>query len=384
MESNSSLLTEVQKVTRELTSYKIELEQTRGYLQCILQNAADMIFATDVDGILISFSKGGERVLGYSWDEVAGSPIKDFAEDPASFERLMAACQEEGCAAALDVRFRHKEGERIHCNVSLMDLKNREGERVCTVGICQDMTQWKKLQEDLVRVDRLAEIGRIASGVAHEINNPVAVIGEASGWAGEVIADAKGLSPEDRSELEKVVDEIHNQTKRCRNITHKLLAFARDSAPTKGEFDVHELITETISFLKPELKHSRIQLDVSFSEGSLMVNSDRRLLEQVLVNLMTNAVHAVLEKGHDDRRIEIHTSRADSDIEISVRDNGVGIPEENRTKIFKLFYTTKPVGKGTGLGLPICQNIVENLGGTIAFESTVGEGTVFTIRLPVS
>jgi len=384
MESNSSFLTEVQKVTRELTSYKIELEQTRGYLQCILQNAADMIFATDVDGILISFSKGGERVLGYSWEEVAGIPIKDFAEDPGSFERLMAACQEEGCAAGPDVRFRHKEGERVHCNVSLMDLKNREGERVCTVGICQDMTQWKKLQEDLVRVDRLAEIGRIASGVAHEINNPVAVIGEASGWAGEVIADAKGLSPEDRGELEKVVDEIHNQTKRCRNITHKLLAFARDSAPTKGEFDVHELITETISFLKPELKYTRIQLDVNFSEGSLVVNSDRRLLEQVFVNLITNAIHAVLEKGHDDRRIEIRTSKANSDVEISVKDNGVGIPEENRTKIFKLFYTTKPVGKGTGLGLPICQSIVENLGGTIAFESTVGEGTVFTIHLPVS
>jgi len=377
-------LAEVQKVTRELTSYKTELEQTRGYLQCILQNSADMIFATDVDGILISFSKGGEKVLGYSWEEVAGRPIEDFAEDPESFRRVMATCQEEGYSMSLDVHFRHKEGKMVHCNASLMALTNREGQGVCTVGICQDITQWKKLQEDLVQVDRLAEIGRLAAGVAHEINNPVAVIKEASGWAGQVIADAKGLSREDRHELEGVVAEIGNQTKRCRNITHRLLNFVRDSAPAKAEVDVHELIRETISFLKPELKHTTIEVDLNLEDGSLNLNSDRRLLEQVFVNFITNAIHAVLETGQAGGRIEIFTVKTNSHVEISVKDNGVGIPEEEQKKVFTLFYTTKPVGQGTGLGLPICRNIVHNLGGEITFDSKVGVGSTFKVRIPIS
>lgn len=373
----------MQRVTRELTSYKTELEQTRGYLQCILQNSGDMIFATDVDGIVVSFSKGGEKVLGYSWEEVAGRPIEDFAEDPVSFRHVVSACQKEGYAMALDVHFRHKDGKRVHCNASLMDLTNREGQRVCTVGICQDITQWKKLQEDLVQVDRLAEIGRLAAGIAHEINNPVAVIGEASGWAGEVIADARGLSREDRRELDKAVAEIRNQTRRCRSITHRLLDFVRDSKPAKAELDVHELIRDTISFLKPELKHTGITVDLGFAEGALILNSDRRLLEQVFVNFITNAIHAVLETGREDGRIDILTAGTGSHVEITVRDNGMGIPEDEQKKIFTLFYTTKPVGKGTGLGLPICRNIVQNLGGEISFESKVGVGSTFKIRLPV-
>ncbi|NVM57298.1 MAG: PAS domain S-box protein [Desulfobacterales bacterium] len=384
MESNSSLLAELKKVKQELASHKIELYQTRGYLQCILQNSKDMIFATDVDGVLVSFSKGGEKVLGYSWEEVAGRAIRDFAEGPESFEHFMATSQEEGSGVALDIHFRHKGGNTVHCDVSLMTLTNRAGQRVGTVVVCRDITLWKKFQEDLVRVDRLAEIGRIAAGVAHEINNPLAVIGEASGWASVVVGEAEGLSPEDREELEKAVREIGGQTRRCRSITHRLLDFARDSAPTKTELDLHGLLKETISFLKPELKHTPIEIDLKFTPGPLHMNSDPKLLEQVFVNFITNAIHAVREKEGEKGRIEIRTLKNNSEVEISVEDNGVGIPEEDQGKIFHLFYTTKSPSKGTGLGLTICQNIATKLGGNITFHSKVGVGTTFTIRIPVS
>jgi two-component system NtrC family sensor kinase len=341
-----------------------------------------LIFGTDASGLLVSFSKGGEKVLGYSWEEVAGRPIQDFAEDPESFERMLAASEKEGHAVALDFHFRHKEGRTIHCHVSLMDLINREGQRVFTLGVCQDITLWKKLQEDLIRVDRLAEIGRIAAGVAHEVNNPLAVIDSASRWAGQVLGDAKGLSPDDRKELENVVQKIGAQVRRCRDITHKLLGFVRDSAPTRTEFDIHELIEETIGLLKPELKYTTIEIDLKLAEGSLSVNSDSGLLRQVLVNFIANAIHAILEKGGDDGRIEIRTFKDNSEVGISVKDNGAGIPGEDREKIFDLFYTTKPTGKGTGLGLPICQNIVRSLGGKIAVESEVGTGSTFTVQIP--
>jgi PAS domain S-box-containing protein len=384
MESNSSGSTELKKVTRELASHKIELHQTRGYLQCILQNSSDLIFATDAEGLLVSFSKGGEKVLGYSWEELAGTPVKDLAQDPESFESAIATCQQEGSALAFDIPFRHKEGKEVYCNASLMNLTNREGKTVGMVGICQDITKWKRLQQDLIQVDRLAEVGRIAAGVAHEINNPLAVISEASGWAGEVLRDAAGLSPDDRQELEKAITDIADQTRRGRSITHKLLDFARDSAPSKRELDVHELLKQTIGFLKSEIKHTAIVIHLAFAKGPMPVNSDPRLLEQVFVNLLSNAIYALLEKEEENGRIEIRTAKAESHVEISFTDNGPGIPEADQAKIFELFYTTKPPGKGTGLGLPICQNIVRNLGGEITLESAVGVGSTFTVRMPVS
>jgi PAS domain S-box-containing protein len=384
MESNNSQLGELKRVERELASHKIELHQTRAYLHSILQNSADMIFATEVTGILVSFSTGGEKTLGYSLDEVIGRPIEDFVEDQKSFGNVMAACEEKGCVMARDLYFRHKEGSRVHCHASLMCLTNREGNTVGTVGVCTDITQWKKLQDDLVQVDRLAEVGRIAAGVAHEMNNPLAVIGEASGWAGVVLGDAKGLNPHNRQELEKAVGEISAQTKRCRTITHKLLDFVRGSPPTKTDLDIHKLLKGTISFLGPELKHAPIRIDLGSDERPLHVNSDQRLLEQVFVNFLTNAIHAILEKGGDDGRIEIRTRKTDAEVEISIEDNGVGIPEEGRDKIFDLFFTTKPPGKGTGLGLAVSQNVVRNLGGQIIFESKLGVGTTFTVRIPIS
>jgi len=384
MDSNSTLKAELKRLTRELASHKIELHQTRGYLHSILQNSTDMIFATEVTGIVISFSKGAEKALGYSVEEVIGRSIEDLAEDQEGFHHVMATCEERGCSMAPDIYFRNKEGKRVHCHASLMSLTNRDGQRVGTIGVCRDITQWKKLQDDLVQVDRLAEVGRIAAGVAHELNNPMAVINEASGWAGMVIKDAKGLSPEDRQELEDVIKKISAQTRRCRNVTHKLLDFVRDSAPSKTDFDIHTLIKETIDFLKPELKHTPIKIHLNFAEEPLSVNSDPKLLEQVLVNFITNAIHAVLEKQGNQGRIEIGTTKADSQVEIRITDNGGGIPKEAREEIFDLFYTTKPPGKGTGLGLPICRNIVGNLGGKITLDSEVGVGTTFTIQIPIS
>jgi PAS domain S-box-containing protein len=383
MELIDSLKTRLKEVSQELAGHKIELHQAIGYLQSILQKSNDMIFAADVDGILLSFSKGGEKVLGYSSEDVAGTPVKNLAINPSAFEKLMATTQEEGNSVRLDVPFRHKDGNTIHCDVSLIGLTNTMGQKVGTVAICRDITLWKKLQEDLIRVDRLAEIGRIASGIAHEINNPLAVINEIAGWAGTLVSDAGGLSREDRVELETAVKRISEQTGRCSSITHQLLDFARDSAPAKRSLDIHQLLNETIGFLKPDLKFKNIEIVPIFEEGLFEIQSDPKLLEQVFINLLSNAIYAIKQKGTCQGRIEIRTSKPGTNVEIVISDNGTGIPDEDREKIFDLFYTTKPTGKGTGLGMPICQNIVNKLGGDIIFESRVGEGTTFTVRIPV-
>ena len=384
MESNNSLEYKLKKATQELSSHKIELHQSREYLQCILQNSRDMIFATDVDGFLVSFSKGGERVVGYSWEDAAGYHITEFSNNPDSFEKLLTVSRDEGHAERMEFPFKHKDGHTIYCDVSLMNLTNTKGQRVGTIGVCHDITKWKKLQGDLVRIDRLAEIGRTTADIAHEINNPLAVISEISGWAGEVVEDAEGLRDEDREELNRALKKIDEQTGRCRSIARQLLGFVRDSASEKTEFDVHELLKKTIDFLNPDLKDSPIEITFSFSKEPLSLKSDSQMMEQVFVNLISNAIYAVREKGADQGRIEIKTVKADSNVEISIRDNGTGISKEDQARIFETFFTTKPPGKGTGLGLSISQNIIKNLGGSLSLESKLGIGTTFTVRIPLS
>ena len=384
MDSTNSLELKLKKVTQELSSHKIELHQTRGYLQCILQNSNDMIFATDVDGMVVSFSKGGEKVLGYTWEEVAGYYIETLSEDPESFEELMADSREKGSAVRLEFPFKHKDGHTVYCDVSLINLTNTKGQRVGTVGVSRDITRWKKLQDDLIRIDRLAEIGRLAAGIAHEINNPLAVINEVTGWAQEIVKDAKALASEDREELDRAIKQIAEQTRRCRSITHQLLGFVREAAPEKKEFDVHALLNTTIDFLKPELRYAPIEIVRNFSKEPLSMKSDPKMMEQIFVNLLTNAIHAIKEKGSDQGRIEIKTEKTDSEVEISITDNGTGIPEENQDKVLNLFFTTKPPGKGTGLGLSICQNLLKNLKGSLRFKSKPGVGTTFTVRVPFS
>jgi len=354
------------------------------FLECVLQKSSDMIFGTDGQGMLTSFSPGGQKALGYSLEEVTGKAVRELAVDPPEFDRLAAACREAGSASRSDFLLRHKDGRPIFCDISLTALTDAEGKIIASVGVAQDTTRWKQFQEDLIRVDRLAEIGRNAAGIAHEINNPIAVIGEIGGWIGAVAADAKGLNTEDREEIETAVQHIEQQTKRCKSITRQLLNFARDSGPSTVSVDVNKILEETVAFLKPELKYKDIEVVFQLTEGAPAIETDKQMLEQVLVNLVSNAVYAVKEKGQKGGRIEIATIRDRSMMEIRISDNGTGISEENQKRMYDLFFTTKPAGKGTGLGLPICLNIIQKLGGNLTFKTEPGEGTTFFVRLPVS
>ncbi len=367
----------------QLGETKFEIQQTRSLLHSVLQNSTDIIFAADLNGFLVSFNRGGETALGYEWLEIAGKPVRALARDPEAFDRLLEVSGQNGQAAASDFPFLRKTGQDVYCDVSLVNLKNADDQSIGTVGICRDVTSWKSLQEDLIRVDRLAEMGRIAASVAHEINNPLAVINEAAGWGAVVARDAEGMKQEDKEELEKVFKDIVEQTMRCRSRTKQVLGFARDSEPTKKEFDIHGLLRETVAFLDPELKYKQIDIVYELSDGPLVLNSDPKQLEQVFVNLLTNAIYAIKEKEEGHGTIKLRTSLSESAAEIQISDSGTGMSEEVRKKIFNLFYTTKPRGKGTGLGLAICGNIIKKLGGEIDCRSQQGHGTTFSIRIPL-
>ncbi|MCF8127372.1 MAG: PAS domain S-box protein [Deltaproteobacteria bacterium] len=388
MESSEKLQEKLKKTNEGLIDQEEVLYQTSGFLDAVLENSKDMIFRTDSEGALVFFSKGGESVLGYEFDELSGRKVTELADDPQEFESLLSGCIKKKESVKKEIPFRHKTECIVHCRMTLAPLTGNHGELIGVAGVCRDITAWRKFKADLIRVDRLAEVGRIASGIVHELNNPVAVIGEISGWIGAVASDAEGLAEEDREEIKTSVRHIGEQTKRCRNITGQLLNFVRESKLSTTSLDAHELLKETVKLLTPELKFTDVEVVYNFMESPIFIDSDKQLLEQVFVNFISNAVYAVKEKGDKRGRITLETyldETGDSAmVEINISDTGVGISKKDQKSIYEYFYTTKPPGKGTGLGLPISRDIIKNLGGSISFVSEPGEGTTFTVRLPVS
>ena len=235
------------------------------------------------------------------------------------------------------------------------------------------------LDEQLIQSQKLAAIGELSAGIAHEINNPLAIIFQEVEWAGyqfkDEAPDAKALA-----ELKASLEEIARQVDRCREITHKLLDFARKRDPLVQHIDINKLVEDMTRLVEREVAPKGIEIVRRYNKDLPHVLTDAPLLRQVVLNLLNNAAYAVGENG----TIRVQTRIPDnSEIEIVVRDSGCGIPKDAVNKIFDPFFTTKPPGKGTGLGLSICHSIVIRLGGRISVKSEPGKGATFTVRLPV-
>jgi len=248
------------------------------------------------------------------------------------------------------------------------------------------------LDEQLIQSQKLASIGELSAGIAHEVNNPLAVIGEEAGWMQDLM---KRDSLKDIKELDEFKDslrEIGVQTGRCKEITHKLLSFARKMDSVLKDVDANKLIDEVISMREREASYSNIAFVEEYQENLPLVYSDPSLLRQVMLNLINNAIDALPKGGEitietrasiDEAAVQTGMDTAPDGIVIAVRDTGIGIPKESLNRIFDPFFTTKAPGKGTGLGLSICHGIIEKLGGTISVASQVGKGTTFTIKIPI-
>jgi len=228
-----------------------------------------------------------------------------------------------------------------------------------------------KLQEQLRHADRLATIGQLGTGLAHELNEPLANI---LGFA-QLAAKDQGLSSQARQDIEKII----KATLHAREVIAKLLVFARETTPEKTWVNLNSLVKDGLYFLQSRCAKVGIELVRNLSEGLPEITADRSQLLQVLTNLAVNSIQAMLEGG----RLTISTSFRDGHVLLTVEDTGVGMSDEVMKNIFNPFFTTKDVDEGTGLGLSVVHGIVTSHGGTIEVESEVGRGTKFTVRLPV-
>lgn len=256
--------------------------------------------------------------------------------------------------------------EQAHAKILRLEAERKENE------------YRKKIEQQMIATERLASLGTLATGVAHEINNPLAIISESVGWMGQLLAKEEFKDMPHKQNFEMALDRVVKSVNRAKKITHQLLGFVRRSDSLLSEVDFNDLIDESIQLVELELKKRDIKIIKEIDSSLEKILSDPFQLRQVLVNLLTNAVHAIGTEGS----ITISLRNFEDQIVIMVKDSGVGIPGENMDKIFEPFFSTKSPGKGTGLGLFVTRSIIEKLGGSVEVESEVGNGSLFIIRLP--
>lgn len=232
----------------------------------------------------------------------------------------------------------------------------------------------------LLQANKMIALSKMAAGIAHEVNNPLAAIGEKAGWMKDLLVEEDIAGSKNFAEFSESVDKIEQHVDRARKIIHNLLGFARRMEPAKEKININNLLEETTGFLENEAKYVNICIKKQYADNVPVITSDLSQIQQVVLNLLNNAIDAIEHNG----TVTVTTRYLDKtdEVEIAVADTGKGIPEGELSKIFDPFFTTKEVGKGTGLGLSISYSIIEKLGGKIKVQSKVGEGTVFTILLP--
>jgi two-component system NtrC family sensor kinase len=236
-----------------------------------------------------------------------------------------------------------------------------------------------EMNAQLMQSDKLAALGKMAAGIAHEINNPLQVIVQKTGWMQDLLDEEELKESENIAEFRKAIDKIEEHVERARKVVHGMLGYARKMEPHLEDVDVNAVITQTIDLLGNYARINNIAIKPQLSPDLPIIAADGAQLQQVFMNLIANAIDAI---GHDGR-IDVESRKTDSQLHIRVADNGPGISQEKQKKIFDPFFTTKETGRGTGLGLWISYNIIEKMGGTISLKSQAEQGAEFTVQIPV-
>jgi nitrogen fixation negative regulator NifL len=371
-------------ITEKLALEK-ELRETKDYLENIVQSSVDAIVTTDPKGRITFLNRAFEEMVGRSRENIIGLPIHQFYLNGLHEARkIMAILREKGSLKNYETKVVKKDGT-VSILTSASLLQDESGQIIGTLGVFKDLTEKKKLEEELIKtqahlieVGKLRALGELVAGVAHEVNNPL------------MAADAflhvirENLAKED--ENQKRLELIQRCNERIAKIINHLLHFSRQSKFAFRKVDINEPIENALMITGQQLLNHGIRLIKTFSPNMPKIWGDANQLEQVFLNLISNAKDA-MEKSDRKRELTLTTSLLHhngwNDVEIVVRDTGTGIPQDNVEKIFEPFFSTKEVGKGTGLGLSICYGIIEAHGGRIEVESKLEEGTTFRVTLPV-
>jgi PAS domain S-box-containing protein len=368
-------------VLRDITERR-RAESTRLRLAAIVEAAEDAIVGKELSGIILEWNPGAERIYGCSAAEAVGQTITRFVPGDRMVEwhEVHRRVRLGEHVRNLETVRRRNDGRLIDVSLTLSPLRDGSGNVVGACTITRDTTETNKLRARLAISDRMASVGTLAAGVAHEINNPLTAVIANLDYTAQTLAEQGFEATDTGREMLDALKDASDAALRVQSIVRDLKLFSRPGEEKKGAVDLRRAIDSTLRMVAPEIRH-RARLVKMY--GSVpTVDANESQLGQVFLNLLVNAAQAIPEGNVEGNEIRVVTRAEQGRVIVEIRDTGCGISPEASARIFDPFYTTKQIGVGTGLGLPICQGIVHAMGGEISVESTPGEGSTFRVTLP--
>jgi len=361
---------EKQRLTRAL-------RESEERYRLITENVNDAIFLIDLEGRILFSNRRGTELTGYHLEEFRDRPIFSLLTPEGAqqaYARLQAAFAGQGVAPFFEAEVIRKDGSRFWAEVSGTNVV-KDGQVLGRLAVARDITERKRLREQLVQAEKLATLGQLIAGIAHELNNPLAaMVGHAQ------MLRLGQQDPKVAARADRIVDAAQRATRIVRNF----LTVARRHHPERVAVSVNEIVTKTLELLAYQLRVGNVEVESALAPDLPQIAGDPHQLQQVVLNLVNNAIQAMAPGGQGRLGVTSSLSPDRSTIRLAVTDNGPGIPPEHLPRVLEPFFTTKPQGEGTGLGLAIAQGIVTDHGGIIAVESTLGQGATFTVTLPAT
>lgn len=370
-------------MTRSLKHTISQLEASRKTIEVsekkyrrIFESSMDMVFVTDNKGRFLDINQTGKTIIGGGSMAGAadGFSLSDVFSSPVEYDVIQQDLMQQGFVKDREFTLKTLSGNELQALLSSSCQFDAGGEVLGCEGIIKDITQRRNMEQQLLQADKLASLGQLSAGVAHEINNPLGLI---LGYTQLMLREEP-----DSSQKYEDLKTIEKHTRNCKTIVEALLNFARKTETMKVRVDVNCAVEQVVTVIRHQFELSGIEVHTLYDADLPPVLGDTEKLKQVVMNLVMNARQAISDTGH----INL-TTRYDNknhNITITVRDSGSGIPPHVITRIFDPFFTTKPTGQGTGLGLSVSYGIVKEHGGEITVDSEPEKGSRFSVTLPAA
>lgn len=362
----------------ELEQRALELAEARDLFDQTIETLTEGLFVADQNGQVTRVNRQASELLQRPDTAIIGQPLSSLWADPAvpTTPWRILAHSRDGRFGPIEALLLAAHGAQVPVSLSCAVMRDVEGKIVGVLAVARDLREMRLLQQQLIQSGKLAAVGELATGVAHELNQPLQIIRGYAQTVQEFYQAGDVIDKELLADLHKIVEG----TGRMMRIIDHLRAFARQE---NGQFTLVQLNTvveNALLFVAQQLRNQNIEIVTALQAALPHVRADPHQLEQVLLNLFSNARDAMPGGG----QVLVRTEGRAQHVVLQVRDSGSGIPEQVRERIFEPFFTTKAVGQGTGLGLSISYNIVKKHRGELLVASEPGQGTTFTIMLPVA
>ncbi|MGA2213655.1 MAG: ATP-binding protein, partial [Bryobacteraceae bacterium] len=350
-----------------------EIRRMERHLASVVESATDIVISTDTEGRILTWNKAAQRTAGYSLEELKGRSFFDYCDQgsAASVGRLLSQGTPGESSGRIESNLKTKDGQRRPVSWVFSQMTDDAARTVGFVVLGRDLTEQRKFELQILESQKLAALGVMARGIAHEIRTPRAISSSAAQFLTE-----DNLTPEF---LRECAEKVHSGIRKASTIIENLLRFAHPSADqSRTSLNPVRVMQEALTLVDSQARVQNIEIRTHFPPEPCEILGVPSLLEQVFMNLLLNALNAMPNGG----TVDVFAEQAAGEVLLRVIDSGDGISPQDLDKIFDPFFTRAPLGKGTGLGLSICHSIVDQHGGSVSAESQSGKESTFTVKLP--